>query len=236
MVLVRSALRSAYDVSFMVTRQCDLECPFCMYDSSPRVKDRLDIGVAKAFVASLEMERVNSFGFYGGEPAVAMAEFGQVAEMLPVGKPRFVISNGVWSKDKAKTEEFLAWAKGHQMAVYVSSTPYHQKFQDRAYLERLAEADGTLTLKEAEKKGDFIPMGKLGHLKVNCSQMCVKHERATRIAIQPDGSVIFQNCDGRYPVVGQASEGFKVLRERIEELYSGGFKSVCPCSTGAAVA
>ena len=228
MVLVRQAPRRFFDVSFMVTRQCDLECPFCMYDSSPRIHDRLDPSLARSFIASLALERINSFGFYGGEPAVALKEFGEVALMLPKGAPRFVITNGAWSKGKAKTEEFLGWALLHQMHVYVSSTAYHQRFQDRERLEELAEEHDWVTLKPGERKGDFIPMGKLAHLKVNCTQMCVKHERPTRLAVQPDGSVLFQNCDGRYPIVGQAEEGFRVLRERVETMYEKGFMSVCP--------
>ena len=83
-------------------------------------------------------------------------------------------------------------------------------------------------LKPGERKGDFIPMGKLGHLQVNCTQLCMRHERPTRIAVQPDGSVIFQNCDGRYPQVGWADEGFPAIRARVEELYLSGFASVCP--------
>ena len=212
----------------MVTRQCDLECPFCMYDSSPRIHDRLDPGLARSFIGSLDMERINSFGFYGGEPAVALAEFGEVAIMLPFQTPRFVITNGAWSRDEAKTQEFLAWARQHRMQVHVSSTAYHMKFQDRPRLEALADEHDWVTLKPGERKGDFIPMGKLGHLPVNCSQLCVRHERPTRLAVQPDGSVLFQNCDGRYPTVGHASEGFGAIRERVEALYAGGFAPVCP--------
>jgi len=203
---------ASYDISFMATLKCDLECPFCMYDSSPEKDDIIDFDLLSGFIKTIDMDMVNAFGFYGGEPAVAMNLFGEVVELLPPQKPKFVITNGAWSTNPDKTEKFLSWAKSYNMKVFVSGTKYHQKFQDLKILEELAN-NGSVILKEPDSK--MLPMGKLSHAHVKCSKKCLSYKCCTRIAVRPDNAIIFQNCDGVYPVIGNIGQDFGIIHQMI---------------------
>lgn len=215
-----------YDLSFLYTRRCDLECPFCMYDSSPRVDDALDLPQLERFLRTVDFELVHACGFYGGEPAVALDGFGSIAMLLPDDVPRFVITNGTWSRDEARTIRFLSWVLRHKMAVFVSGTPYHRRHQDRAKLEQIAASYFGVTLKESDE--ELLPMGKLSGGYVDCSLKCFWAVGPLRLAVMPDGTIIYQTCDGVYPAVGTIQDSFYQVHRRVGKLREEGFRSVCP--------
>src|SRR5208282_2307253 len=161
--------RHLYDISFIVSFRCDLACTFCMYSSNPDVVGELDPAVAQRFISTIDLDRVNAFGLYGGEPALFIPQNTAILRMLPKNKPKFVITNGTWSRSPKLTQEFMDWANEWGLRVFVSSTPQHQRAQDRAVLFVLAAAD-RITLKPAET--NFIPMGQLARPGAKCTRVC----------------------------------------------------------------
>lgn len=220
-----------YDLSFMYTKRCDLACSFCMYRSGPAVQGTLDLAKLEHWLHTVDPERIASFGVYGGEPGIDLMGFGRclvLAERIIGVRPRFVITNGTWSTDAARTERFLDWAGQHRLSIVVSGTPEHRKFQDRKVLENLAAQQPTAIRLKPEEE-NLHAMGRLeGKMPFSCSMKCVSWDRALRIAVQPDGSVIYQNCDGVYPVVGTISETFTEIDSRVQLCRQDGFARVCP--------
>ena len=220
-----------YDLSFMYTRRCNLHCSFCMYDSGPEVDDVLDLDKLVPWLHTVDSNRIASFGLYGGEPSVDLRGFGRcllLARRILGDKPGFVITNGAWSKSEADTAQFLFFCEQHRLSVVVSGTPEHRKFQNREVLEMLADRHPR-AIRLKPKEENFHAMGRLeGKMPFSCSEKCMSWNRALRIAIQPDGNIIFQNCDGVYPVVGNISMPFSSTDRRINQMRSHGFADYCP--------
>lgn len=216
--------RHLFDMSFMASLHCDLECSFCMYDSSPRVNDSIDLNAVSQFLYTVDFSIINAFGLYGGEPSLRMRENSSIISMLPPNKPVFVITNGTWSRSEKQRRQFLGWQARHGLHVIVSGTAEHIRHQDRLWLEEYAKSSPErFRLKKAETS--FIPMGRLGHLPTICTQKCDTDSNPTRIAMKPNGDIIFQTCDGSYPVVGRAEEGFPAIQKRLVEK---GWQTACP--------
>ena len=220
-----------YDLSFMYTKRCDLLCPFCMYSSGPQVTGELDLQRLADWLRTVDPSLIASFGVYGGEPGVDLHGFGSClmrAKLIVGDRPCFVITNGTWSTDPARTEEFIRWCTGHKLFVVVSGTPFHRKHQNRGVLEGLAQQyPSAIRLKPEEE--NFHAMGRLeGKMAFSCTKKCFGWQRAHRIAVQPDGSILFQNCDGIYPIVGNIDEPFDVIDARIQVMRTQGFADVCP--------
>ncbi len=204
--------RHLYDISFIVSFRCDLACTFCMYASGPDVAGELDPAVAQRFIDTIDFNCVNAFGLYGGEPALFIPQNTAILRMLS-NKPKFVITNGTWSQTAERTQEFMGWVDKWGLRVFVSSTAQHQRAQNRTVLLALAEAN-RIILKPAETH--FIPMGRLARPDAPCTRLCDRDDKPTRIALQPDGMVMFQNCDGDYPAIGAAIEGFPTIATRLK--------------------
>ena len=218
-----------YDLSFIYTKQCDLACSFCMYRSGPSVRDGINLTQLEMWLTSVDMSRIASFGVYGGEVSVAYEGFGACLDLVSyLGKPQFVLTNGSWSRDFGKTTEFLKFCNKYRLFVVVSGTAEHRRYQNREVLESLAEAQpNAFRLKPLEE--NFHAMGRLeGAIPFSCSGKCIWWNRALRIAVQPDGAVIFQNCDGVYPIVGHIYETFAEIDARITSARRDGFGSLCP--------
>ena len=217
-----------YDLSFMYTKKCDLTCAFCMYSSSPKVGDAMDLAALWGWLETVDFDRVASFGAYGGEVGIALDGFGACFDLVAhIDRPHFVITNGTWSVDTDRTTEFLEFCAKYRCHIVVSGTPWHRRHQNRKVLEALAEEQPeAFRLKPVEE--NFHAMGKLeGKMKFSCSTKCMSWDRALRIAVQPDGTIIFQNCDGVYPVVGHLGEPFSVIDERVMNMRTDGFSPVC---------
>jgi hypothetical protein len=218
-----------YDLSFMYTKRCDLRCSFCMYNSGPEVTENLDLEKLRAWLATVDMSKIASFGVYGGEVSVAIDGYRAIMEMLSCFPPRphFCITNGAWSTSLERTREFLRFCSDYRMFVVISGTPEHRKFQNREVIEMLkAEQPDAIRLKPLEE--NFHAMGRLIDLNKPCTQKCFSWNRALRIAVQPNGTIIYQNCDGVYPIVGTIDEPFDALHARITNLRAAGFMQVCP--------
>jgi hypothetical protein len=173
------------------------------------------------------MNRVASFGIYGGEPSLNLNEYARIMDMVAhLDKPHFVITNGSWSKDYECMMRFLEFCAQYHIFIVISGTPEHRQHQDRTILEWLAKQEpDAFRLKPEEE--NFHPMGRLaGKIPFVCTDKCTWWDRALRIAVQPDGSIIFQNCDGVYPVVGNIWEPFGRMDECIQKMRVDGFSLV----------
>jgi hypothetical protein len=200
-----------------------------MYNSGPDVDDCLDLDILRKWLDTVYMNRIASFGIYGGEPSIALDEYQKILNMVKVyNKPQFVITNGSWSTSEEKTKEFYEFCRDNKLHVVVSGTPEHRKFQNRKMLEMMKEFwPDAIRLKPEDE--NYHPMGRLaGKFPVSCGRKCMTWNRALRITIQPDGSIIFMNCQGVYPVVGNIKEDFSKTDIRIKYLRAYGFDSVCP--------
>lgn len=211
----------------MYSKHCDLECPFCMYNSSPQVRDTLDLVQLKRFIKTIDFNLINSFGFYGGEPSLFMKENTKIMDMMPMrfGIPKFVITNGTWSKSLEATQNFIQWMLNHRLTVYISQTTWHKQFQDAESLAFLSKMSKHFILKEPDTQ--MLPMGRLAKTNPSCTERCQWDNRPTRIAVEPDGKVIFQTCDGVYPVVGHIENGFSRIHERVQYEKENRFKYLC---------
>jgi hypothetical protein len=217
-----------YDLSFMYSKRCNLSCSFCMYNSSPTVDDAMDLVALRSWLETVDMNQIASFGIYGGEPSINLNEYARIMDMLAhLDKPHFIITNGSWSRDYDCTMRFLEFCAQYRMHIVVSGTPEHRAHQDRTVLEWLAKQEpGAFRLKPEEE--NFHPMGRLvGKMPFSCSRKCMSWNRALRVAVQPDGSIIFQNCDGVYPVVGNIREPFRSTDERVQQMRINGFAPAC---------
>jgi hypothetical protein len=193
------------DLSIMPSLKCDLACPFCMYYCGPENTVMLDLEKLRRFLATVDWRKVTNVGFYGGEPSVDVSLYQQFIDLVPAKIPRFTITNGAWSTDPAKTKIFLEFCRRNRLVVFVSGTPYHRGFQDRKVLRRLA-GRGLVRLKDAD---EMHPMGRLAKKDWTCTRKCLRHRQPVRLAVFPTGHIIFQNCDGVYPVLGDCSSSFK---------------------------
>jgi hypothetical protein len=202
-----------------------------MYNSGPDVDDEIDLKLLHKFIETIDLSRIGSWGIYGGEPSIAMDGFGLILSLLPEGTPRiprFVITNGAWSTDPDETDAFLTWCARNKLFIVVSGTPEHRLFQERWVLVKLRDyCPEGIRLKPEEEQ--FHPMGRLaGAFPVSCNTKCMWWDKPLRIAVQPDGSIIFQNCNGVYPVVGNIREDFATLHRNVQKLRKWGFQQVCP--------
>jgi len=188
----------------------------------------VDLEKLRGWLQTVDYDKIVSLGVYGGEPSINMRGWGEILRMLPTDKPRFVITNGTWSTDAVHTHLFLGWCLMHKLFIVVSGTPEHRAHQDRARLEKLAYGEpDRFRLKPVEE--NLHPMGRYSNMMPDykCSEKCVWWDRALRVAVRPDGDIMFQNCDGSYPIVGNIGESFGALDARVQRLRKLGFRSVC---------
>jgi hypothetical protein len=218
-----------FDLSFMYSKQCDLSCSFCMYSSGPQVYDRMDLQKFRSWMKTVRWGLINGIGIYGGEPSLFLKENSIILEHTN-SVPRFCITNGTWSKSPVSTAAFMLWALGWKVQVFVSGTDQHVAFQDRAMLEYLSHTYPTMVRLKAPDT-QILPMGRLIGEQVKCTVKCMRprYIAPTRIAVQPDGTIIYQSCDGVYPVIGSwDTDTFDDIVKKVDEYTQQGFRAVCP--------
>ena len=195
------------DLSFMPSLQCDLSCAHCMYNSSPTNTLGLDLDQTKWFVSTVDWDKINACGFYGGEPGIKLDLYSQYIELVPEAKPKFTITDGTWSRTEGRTRKFVEWALRYKLQVFVSSTQYHTPHQNLERLQDTCREHGFVI------KGDdtSIPMGRLATADWTCGFKCRGFTGPIRFAVMPPGNIIFQSCDGVYPVVGTYHRPFQEI-------------------------
>ena len=197
------------DLSFMPSLQCDLACGHCMYNSSPTNLAELDFEATERFVGTIDWSAINSCGFYGGEPGINIPMYERFMGLVPEGVPKFTITDGTWSRTIGRTRKFVAFADRNDLQVFISSTEYHRPHQNMGRMTDVCLVNSRFTIKDGD--GERIPMGRLATEKWSCGFRCMRWEGPVRFALQPGGTIIFQSCDGVYPVVGTIAGSFGQL-------------------------
>lgn len=215
------------DFSVIPSLECDLECSFCMYCSGPSNLLRLDIDRFKTFLKTVDWGRVTSWGFYGGEPSVDPDRYGVFADLIPEEIRKFLITNGHWTVSTSGIRRFFRLCTGRKFRVVISGTPEHKANQHRTTIENLSHEEGVIV----KGDDDMHPMGRLASTKWSCTEKCLWHQQPIRLAVFPTGDVIFQNCDGVYPVVGPVELGFdklfdKALEIRTETCFANSYATI----------
>ena len=198
------------DFSIMPSLECDLSCSFCMYNCSTKNKLTLDLNTFKQFCKTIDWTKIKNCGFYGGEPAINMSLYQSFIDLIPKNMLRFTITNGSWSNNYEKGLEFIKFCSKNKLSVIVSGTEEHRQFQDRTLLQKLMKYK-MLYLKDED---EIHPMGRAKKETWKCSHKCLWHKQPIRMAIFPTGHIIFQNCDGVYPILGNCSDTFDFVLKR----------------------
>ena len=208
----------AIDLSFMPSLQCDLSCAHCMYGSSPTNTAALDFEATKAFAETIDWDLINSCGFYGGEPGINLRMYQDFMDLIPRGIPKFTITDGTWSRTPGRTRKFVEFAERNDLQVFVSTTKYHTPFQDAERLAEVYNEHDRFVHKDGDGDEDLIPMGRMAVEDWSCGFRCITDDGPVRFALYPGGTIIFQTCDGVYPVVSTIAEPFGRLVEIYERI------------------
>lgn len=192
--------------SFIPSLRCNEECTFCMYKAGPKNNIQLDFNLAKYFVKTVDWEKICGWGFYGGEPFIEMDLYQQFYKLIPENIPKFIITNGLWSKSKNDTDKFLYWCANNKFRVVISScTKEHRNHQDLKIIKKLSHLEG---IHVKFKEEELHPMGRNFYGTVCCTEKCIWHKQPIRIGLFPTGHVLLQNCNGVYPIISHIKEGF----------------------------
>lgn len=183
-----------------------------MYDSQLQETEILNLDRTAKFIEKWDWSMIRQVGFYGGEPSINMPLYQRFIDLIPKDKSKFIITNGVWSKDKYKSWEFIDFVIRNDFYLVVSGTDEHQQYQDRGVLLQLEkEFPDAMRL----KGGDIIhAMGRAKGIDSDCNKWCQHDGRVMRLAIHPSGNIMYQNCHGDYPLVQTIDDPFKGIYER----------------------
>lgn len=205
------------DLSIMPWLECDLRCPHCQYDAGPELNHNNRGGHLSQqelfkFLRTVNWSDINSIGFYGGEMFLDLPLFSRYVSItkqaqLDAGikktklKPMWVISNGTFSKALSHFGNVVSFIHLTGLKVFISTTPHHKAHQ-HPRIRGLAKSSDNFKFKKDDTKSRLLPMGRNYHENWYCSRRCQRLEATERIAIKPNGDVIYQKCDGIYPVLG----------------------------------
>ena len=213
------------DLSLIPTHECNLRCWFCMYNSSPDNKNRLNYELTKKFFKTVDWNKINSIGFYGGEISINMELYQNFIDIIPKNIPKFTITNGSWSRNILETLRFLIFIDKNKLRTKVSNTIEHRKYQNTGFLKNLeSKMNGDLFIKiNDDILGKLLPMGRLINKKKECTMKCQNISKsvfpqdveAYRMALEPDGNIILQSCDGRYPIIGNYNNSFSEIIQNL---------------------
>lgn len=200
-----------FDLSIMPWLTCNLKCPHCQYDASPRQEGYLNRRELYTYLRTVDWSDINSIGFYGGEVFLDLEEFAFYIDLviraqLEKGikkhklKPMWCITNGTFSNGQAKMSNIVTFAHLHGLKVYISTTPYHKQHQGHR-IAKLPKLSDNFSFKKDDTKSRLLPMGRNATEDWYCTRRCQRIEATERLAIKPNGDVIYQKCDGVYPVL-----------------------------------
>lgn len=200
------------DLSIMPWLTCDLKCPHCQYNASPEQQGDLHPGELYKFLHTIDWSDINSIGFYGGEIFLALDQFKRYIDLIKKSqlnkgikkhklKPMWVISNGTFSTAQSHFSNVVAFVHLHDLKVFISTTPYHKKHQ-HPRINSLTNISNNFSFKKDDTKSRLLPMGRNATEDWYCTRRCQREEATERLAIMPNGDVIYQKCDGIYPVIG----------------------------------
>ena len=211
--MVLLANEKAIDLSFIPSLECNIECPFCMYNASPSNTDKLDFEKTKTFIETINWDLINSIGFYGGEPSINIPLYQKFINLIPSHISKFTISNGTWSNSLDDTTNFFEFLIINNLYLVISGTPYHKEHQNLMTLKLLKdEFPDYIRLKGDDQ---IHPMGRAEQPNWACTNKCHPLNIPIRLGLFPNGNILFQNCDGVYPVVQTYLDPFNDIIEKV---------------------
>ncbi len=209
MVNINKKNNHLIDFSIMPTLKCNLSCSFCQYNCGPNQSKALNLWKTINFVRTINFNKINSIGFYGGEISIEKILYSYFIGLIPSGIEKFCITNGTWSDNYIKAATFVRFVKQYNLKTFISSTPEHKKFQNKDIIDRLVKRNDLFSIKDDDTKDRMLPMGRNFKEDWTCTKKCMNWNKPHRYALMPDGNIIFQSCDGIYPYVGTYEEKFK---------------------------
>ncbi len=207
MVQINVKKEKLVDFSFMPSLKCTLACAHCMYEASPDNKGVLDLEKTKKFISTIDFDKINAMGFYGGELAADYDKYQKAIDLVPKNVVKFTITNGTWSTDQKKRKKFIDFVKKNKLQVFISTTKFHRPFQNNEVLKEVAEKYSFILKGEDH----IIPMGRASKDECICSKKCLNYDCPMRLTLRPDGDIMFCNCDGVYPIVGTYNDDFNIV-------------------------
>src|SRR5574340_1004691 len=210
------------DLSIVPSYKCNLHCSFCMYACGPDRDKWLDRDQLRKFLLTVNWDMVNSVGFYGGEVTLWLDECQRYIDMVPGFMPKFCISNGAWSREHDWTMRVIDFCYRNKIWMKVSCTPEHKAFQNERVLQMIEiETHGNIRVKERDDtKSRMNPMGRLAKKHWECTKKCLRMTgtNARRYAVEPNGDIMFQSCDGVFPVVSNFTRPWCEIERFCERL------------------
>lgn len=125
--------------SFFITEKCNIECSHCCLNSSPRLKDSIDIDDVVQFSRIFNSTDFDTVVFTGGEPSVVGKKLFTTIESLKIYKKNIrLVTNCLWAGTASSAERFLGLclASGVDQIAF-STSEFHQEFVS---IERVARA------------------------------------------------------------------------------------------------
>lgn len=214
--MVETADDKKIDLSFIPSYFCDLKCDFCMYSCSDENTIIVELDKVKQFIDTIDWDWINSMGFYGGEISLFSTILADIIKYLPDEVDKWCITNGTWSRTLSQTQMFLEFIQRYNLRCYISTTSSHKKYQRQTLIEYAVEEG--LKLKKDDTQGHLLPMGRNKNDIWGCSKKCKRMERAARYALTPTGNIIFQSCDGVYPIIGIDYPNFEMIKKHYREI------------------
>ena len=207
MVYVNVKEQKLVDFSFMPSLRCNLACPYCMYEASSQNDIILDLRKTKKFISTIDFDKINAVGFYGGEISCDYERYQKIIDLIPQKVTKFTITNGTWSINKEVCRKFINSIKRSKLQVFISTTKFQSAFQDIELLKKIA-LKYKFTLKGED---EIILMGRAKRTNWICSKKCLIYTYPMRLTLNPYGKIMFCNCDGVYPIVGTYNDNFNTV-------------------------
>jgi len=199
--------KNMVDFSIIPSLRCNLRCSFCMYDATSDKKDTIDASRLLPFLSTINWNQIHGVGFYGGEISIDLPLYQYWMDQIPLEIPKFTITNGTWSASAFRTARFIEFCVSNDLQVFISSTPEHTRYQHQFNIQK-ALVHSRFHIKEDDTRDNLLPMGRNTQKNQKCTQKCRNFLGPIRLAAMPNGTIIWQRCDGIYPVVGTIDEPF----------------------------
>jgi hypothetical protein len=178
-----------------------------MYEASPESDVSLDVEKTKEFISTIDFNKINAMGFYGGELSCDYENYQKFIDLIPKEVIKFTITNGTWSTKDMNCKEFIDFVGKNNLQAFISATKFHKPFQNLESLTKIS-LEHNFTLNE---ECYIIPMGRSKKSEWDCSKKCLSYNVPMKLTLNPYGDVIFCNCDGVYPVVGTYNNDFDTV-------------------------
>jgi hypothetical protein len=132
----------AREFAIMYSRLCNIECAHCGIDSSPRVKEHMELEDARRLI--VEAATIEDFGkvtFTGGEPFMFPHELESLIELCTtLNLDSRVVTNGFWAKNMDRGMDILSKMKKAGLGeLNFSADRFHLDFLPASTLRNALE-------------------------------------------------------------------------------------------------